>query len=40
MTIGKKKDREAFDNPDTIGKYVLFTCINDIPIGYFSWDDR
>ena len=34
------EDNEAFCNPDTIGRHVLFTCINDNPIGYFSWDDR
>jgi ribosomal protein S18 acetylase RimI-like enzyme len=34
------EDKEVFNYPDTIGRHVLFTCINDNPIGYFSWDDR
>jgi GNAT superfamily N-acetyltransferase len=36
----EREDIEAFNNPDTIGKHVLITCINDDPVGYFSWDDR
>ena len=36
----EKEDYEAFKNPDTIGKYVLFSCLGNNPIGYFSWDDR
>jgi GNAT superfamily N-acetyltransferase len=36
----EKEDYEAFNNPDTIGKYVLFSCLGNNPIGYFSWDDR
>ena len=36
----EQEDKEAFKNPDTIGRHVLFTCIHDNPIGYFSWDDR
>jgi GNAT superfamily N-acetyltransferase len=36
----EKEDMDAFNNPDTIGKHVLFTCIKNKPIGYFSWDDR
>jgi GNAT superfamily N-acetyltransferase len=36
----EKEDNEAFNNPETIGKYVLFSCIRNIPIGYFSWDER
>jgi Acetyltransferase (GNAT) family. len=36
----EREDKEAFNNPDTIGRHVLFTCINDNPVGYFSWDDR
>jgi GNAT superfamily N-acetyltransferase len=39
-TQWEKEDSEAFNNPDTIGKYVLFSCISNNPIGYFSWDDR
>jgi GNAT superfamily N-acetyltransferase len=36
----EQEDKNAFQNIDAVGKYVLFTCINDNPIGYFSWDDR
>jgi GNAT superfamily N-acetyltransferase len=36
----ENEDLEAFNNPETVGKYVLFTCIGNKPIGYFSWDDR
>lgn len=36
----EKEDYDAFNNPATIGKHVLFSCKNNIPIGYFSWDDR
>ena len=36
----KQEDKVAFQNPDTIGKHILFTCIGNNPIGYFSWDDR
>jgi len=36
----EQEDKNAFKNPDSIGKHVLFTCLNNIPIGYFSWDDR
>ena len=36
----EREDKDSFNNLDTIGRHVLFTCINDNPIGYFSWDDR
>jgi GNAT superfamily N-acetyltransferase len=36
----EKEDVDAFNNPETIGKHVLFSCIKNKPIGYFSWDDR
>ncbi|MBN1415746.1 MAG: GNAT family N-acetyltransferase [Bacteroidales bacterium] len=36
----EKEDNETFNNPKTVGKYVLFSCINNSPIGYVSWDDR
>jgi GNAT superfamily N-acetyltransferase len=36
----EKEDNEVFNNPETIGKYVLFSCLSNYPIGYFSWDDR
>ena len=35
----EQEDEEAFSNK-TIGDHTMFTCINDIVIGYFSWDDR
>jgi len=34
------EDKQAFQNIDTIGRNVMFTCLNDTPIGYFSWEDR
>ena len=36
----EKEDKITFNNYDTIGKHVLFSCIADTVIGYFSWDDR
>jgi ribosomal protein S18 acetylase RimI-like enzyme len=36
----EREDKEAFNNPDTIGKHVIFSCINDNPVGYYSWDER
>jgi GNAT superfamily N-acetyltransferase len=36
----EQEDSDAFNNPQTIGKYLLFTCLNDMPVGYFSWDER
>lgn len=33
-------DKAAFQNIDTIGKHILFSCINSDLVGYFSWDDR
>jgi hypothetical protein len=36
----EKEDREAFSNVKTIGSHILFSCLDNIPIGYFSWDDR
>ncbi|HEY5125340.1 MAG TPA: GNAT family N-acetyltransferase, partial [Ignavibacteria bacterium] len=36
----EKEDKDTFNNRDTIGKHILFTCFNDNPIGFFSWDDR
>jgi GNAT superfamily N-acetyltransferase len=36
----KKEDREAFNNKETIGKHILFSCLSNNVIGYFSWDDR
>ena len=34
------EDKLAFQNMDTIGRNAMFTCIDDSPIGYFSWDNR
>jgi len=36
----ENEDCEAFNNPDTIGEYILFSCLDNNPIGFFSWDDR
>jgi len=36
----EQEDSDAFNNPQTIGKYLLFACLKDSPIGYCSWDDR
>jgi len=36
----EQEDIDAFKNISTIGAHLLFTCLNDLPIGYFSWDDR
>jgi hypothetical protein len=36
----EKEDNDAFNNPETVGKHVLFSCIKNNPIGFFSWDDR
>lgn len=36
----EKEDNDAFKNIDTIGQNLLFTCVNDLPVGYFSWDIR
>ena len=33
-------DREAFDNPDTVGKCVFVTCLDGRPIGFGSFDPR
>jgi GNAT superfamily N-acetyltransferase len=34
-----QEDEKAFNNKN-IGNHTMFTCINDLVIGYFSWDDR
>jgi GNAT superfamily N-acetyltransferase len=36
----EQEDKKAFNNPSTIGKNLLFTCLNDNPIGYFCWNNR
>jgi len=35
----EQEEEEAFSNP-IVGNHALITCINDKPVGYFSWDDR
>ncbi len=35
----EQEEEESFNN-SVVGNHVLFTCIEDNPIGYFSWDDR
>ncbi|HEY4789362.1 MAG TPA: GNAT family N-acetyltransferase [Bacteroidales bacterium] len=36
----EQEDNNVFNNPNTIGKCVLFACLEGLPIGYCSWDDR
>lgn len=36
----EQEDSDAFNNPQTIGKYLCFAYLKDLPIGYCSWDDR
>jgi GNAT superfamily N-acetyltransferase len=36
----EQEDSDAFNHQQTIGKCLFFTCLKDIPIGYFCWDDR
>ena len=36
----KKFDYNIFNNPNTIGKYVLVSVVNENPIGFVSWDPR
>ncbi len=33
-------DRDAFENPETIGKCVLVACLNNQAIGFASFDPR
>ena len=35
-----KADREAFENPDTIGACTFITCLDDEPIGFACYDPR
>ena len=35
----EREDCDAFENLH-IGSFVSFTCINNLPVGYFSWDPR
>jgi len=36
----RQADRDAFDNPDTIGQCTFITCLGGIPIGFGSFDPR
>jgi len=36
----KKIDDDTFDYPDSIGRCVLISTLNDDPIGFISWDPR
>ena len=36
---GKNEDYLAYNN-NKIGKNILFSCIGNNTIGYFSWDNR
>jgi len=36
----EQEDNDAFNNPQTIGKYLFFTCLKGLAIGYCSWDER
>src|SRR5690554_2293590 len=36
----ENEDKLAFQDIDTIGRHILFSCIENNLIGFFSWDDR
>lgn len=36
----EQEDHDVFNNLQTIGKCSLVACVNGLPIGYSSWDDR
>jgi GNAT superfamily N-acetyltransferase len=36
----KKFDDDIYNYPDSIGKCVLISVLNNEPIGFFSWDPR
>ena len=36
----EEEDKQAFLNRNTIGKHILFSCLADTTVGFFSWDDR
>lgn len=36
----ENEDRLAFQNIDTIGRHIQFSCIENNIIEFFSWDDR
>ena len=33
-------DEFFYDNPKIADNYGLVTCVNDIPIGFVTWDPR
>lgn len=33
-------DAHVFENPDTLGRCVFITCVDDQPVGFASWDPR
>jgi GNAT superfamily N-acetyltransferase len=35
-----KADNDTFSHPDTIGRCVLISTFNNVPVGFFSWDPR
>ena len=36
----KKADDDTFDNPNSIGRCVLISTLNNEPVGFVSWDPR
>ena len=36
----ENEDNLAYKNINTIGRNILFSCIENNTIGYFSWDNR
>ena len=36
----EKEDRLAFQNLETIGRHIIFSCIENNIIGFCSWDER
>ena len=36
----RQADRDAFENPDTIGRCTFLTCLGGSPIGFASFDPR
>lgn len=33
-------DAHIFDSPETLGRSVFVTCVDDRPVGFASWDPR
>ena len=38
--VWRQADRDAFENPDTIGASLFITCAGGDPIGLVMWDPR